>query len=123
MIPLTRRTLTAVLAGTVAALPATAMGEERVALDGLWTGELGAGAEKVQLTFQIDANGAGTLRVLDSGGASTVAARVTSTALSHVIIEASAVNGRFEGAARVNGRLEGRWRQGWADLPLVLVRR
>jgi len=118
------RRLLAVAAAVVwtVAMPSVAMSDERVALDGLWTGDLGTGADRVGFVFQIGENGAGTVRILDPGGPSSLAVGVTASSAAHVVIEALGVNGRFEGSAKVSGRLEGRWIQSGGDQPLVLTR-
>lgn len=114
---LTRRPLLA----TLAALPGIAFAEERVPLEGVWTGALDIGSQRLRLRFTFGADGAGTLQSLDQGG-SPIPARITSSSPTRIVIEVPAVAGRFEGAIKDSGRIEGRWTQGPSGLALVLLR-
>ncbi|KAF0176940.1 MAG: hypothetical protein FD124_2380 [Alphaproteobacteria bacterium] len=121
---ISRRALTAILAGTFVAVPAAALGDERVALEGVWRGRLGPlkNKEGVDLVFSIAIDGAGSARMLDPGGEDGFAIRVGSARVQNVVIEAPAVGGRFEGDAGENGRLVGFWVQGGQRIPLTLLR-
>lgn len=116
-----RRPVLGGFAAMGALLGARAHADERIPLEGDWTGALEIGSQRLRLKLEIAADGAGTLRSLDQGGA-PMPVRVTSSSPEHVVIEVPAVRGRFEGQASENGRLAGLWRQGGPAMPLVFVR-
>lgn len=103
-------------------LPAASYAEERVSLEGVWRGRLGKTGDGVALTFTIGNHGAGMLRIGYPGGDQHFPIRAASTRPDRIIIEASAVSGRFEGAAAMDGKLEGVWLQANARHPLTLNR-
>lgn len=118
---MTRRPILGAIGAATAFLGARAHADERIALEGVWTGALEVGSQRLRLKLEIAENGVGTLRSLDQGD-TPMPVRVISATPARVVIEAPAVRGRFEGSAQENGRLEGVWRQGGPALPLVLLR-
>jgi CubicO group peptidase (beta-lactamase class C family) len=114
---LTRRPFLAALGAGAIAFPARA--DERVALDGVWTGVLDAGAQRLRLRFEIGRDGRGTLRSLDQGGA-PIPVEITYSRPDRVTIEAPSIRGVFAGTAQNTGRVDGVWRQGGGAIPLVL---
>jgi CubicO group peptidase (beta-lactamase class C family) len=118
---MTRRPILSAIGAVGALFGARADADERIALDGVWTGALEVGPERLRLQFEFGADGAGTLKSLDQGGA-PMPVRVSSSSSRRIVIEVPPVRGRFEGAATQDGRLVGVWRQGGSALPLVLLR-
>lgn len=118
---MTRRPMLGGLGAVGALFSARAHAEERIALDGVWTGALEIGSQRLRLRLEIGPDGAGTMRSPDQGD-TPLPVRVTASSPERVAFEVPAVRGRFEGRATANGRLDGRWSQRGPALPLVFVR-
>lgn len=104
------------------AAPVAAAADERVALDGVWTGEMvGPHASRVVVEIAPDQTG----RAAPEGAArgAGVAVRVTSSKLSRIVIASAGTEWRFEGRATDASTLVGMVQIGARKYLLTLTRK
>jgi len=117
---ITRRTFQTGLLG-VAAVNA-AYGAEAPSLQGRWSGVLDAGAQRLRLKLEIDADGAARISSLDQGNPQGTPGRSTLKAADQIEIEFPSIRTVYAGRLVGPDRMEGEWRQSVVKLPLAFER-
>src|SRR5215467_7676007 len=106
---ITRRSFQTGLLGVVAGN--AAYGAEALSVQGSWSGVLDAGAQRLRLKLEIDADGAAHISSLDQGNPQGTPGRSSLKAGDQIEIEFPSIRTVYAGRLISPDRMQGEWRQ------------